>query len=114
MNPDLALLNVIRRAARAVTEHVGDYDRITFEADRKSLSAVLYEFVVMGEGVKRLSAEFRLAHPQVPWKRVAGMRDRVVHSFDEVDFDLVWDVIKVHAPSLIMVLDDLKAQESNT
>jgi uncharacterized protein with HEPN domain len=114
MNPDLDLLNVIRRAAQAIAEHVGDYDRITFEADRKSLSAVLYEIVVVGEGVKRLSAEFRLAHPQVPWKRVTGMRDRVVHSFDEVDSDLVWIVINVHAPGLITAVDDIKAQESKT
>jgi uncharacterized protein with HEPN domain len=42
------------------------------------------------------------------------MRDRVVHSFDEVDFDVVWKVIKVHAPSLVSALDSIKAQESKT
>ena len=112
MNPDLDFLNVIRQAALAAVAHVGDQERLSFEADRKSLSAVLYEIVVIGEGVKRLSPEFRSEHPEVPWKQIAGMRDRVVHSFDEVDLDLVWKVIKVHVPSLISDLDRIKALES--
>jgi uncharacterized protein with HEPN domain len=112
MNPNLDFLDVIRQAAVAVVAHVGDLERLSFEADRKSLSAVLYEIVVIGEGVKRLSPEFRSEHPEVPWKQIAGMRDRVVHSFDEVDLDLVWKVIKVHVPSLISDLDRIKAQES--
>jgi uncharacterized protein with HEPN domain len=69
MNPDLDFLNVIRQAASAAVAHVGDQERLSFEADRKSLSAVLYEIVVIGEGVKRLSPEFRSEHPEVPWKQ---------------------------------------------
>jgi uncharacterized protein with HEPN domain len=114
MNPDLDLLRVIKKAAEALVEHVRGYDQITFEAERKTQSAVLYEIVVVGEGVKRLSAEFRASHPEIPWKQIAGMRDRVVHLFDEVDLGLAWNVAQVHAPVLIVSLDRIAAEESNT
>jgi uncharacterized protein with HEPN domain len=114
MNPDLDFLNAIREAAMAVTQHVSGHDRISFEADRKTRSAVLYEIVVMGEGVKRLSPEFRANHPNVSWKQIAGMRDRVVHSFDEVDVGVVWNVTTLHAPSLVVTIDSIKALELNT
>jgi len=47
----------------------------------------------------------------VAWKRIAGMRDRVVHSFDEVDLRLIWDVAQSHAPQLILDLGQIEAQE---
>jgi uncharacterized protein with HEPN domain len=114
MNPDLDFLDVIREAALAPTGHISGHDRVSFGADRKTRSAVLYEIVVIGEAVKRLSPEFRANHLEVPWKQSAGMRDRVVHSFDEVSLGLAWDVAKVHAPELVEILDSIKAQESNT
>lgn len=115
MNLDLGYVARIREAAVALVEHVRGHTQASFEADRKTLSAVLYEIVVMGEGVKRLSSDFRDRHPEVPWKRVAGMRDRVVHSFDEVDLALVWEVVQVHAPRLIADLcrTEVREQETN-
>ncbi len=97
----------------ALVAHVRGYDQITFEAERKTRSAVLYEIVLIGEGVKRLSLEFRERHPEIPWKQIAGMRDRVVHSFDEVDLGVAWSVCQIHAPSLIGALAHIGTEESN-
>ena len=112
MNPDLDALKVIRDAATALVAHIRGYDEPTFEADRKTRSAVLYEIVVIGEGVKRLSPEFRAKHANIPWKQISGMRDRVVHSFDEVDFGMAWTVCQIHAPSLIVALDQIDRHDS--
>jgi uncharacterized protein with HEPN domain len=114
MDRDLDSLKLIRRAAEALVEHVRGYDESSFLAERKTQSAVLYEIVVMGEGVKRLSSEFGIDHPETPCKQIAGMRDRVVHSFDEVDLGIVWNVSQVHAPSLITTLVQIEDQGSNT
>ncbi len=54
----------------------------------------------MGEAVKKLSAETRGAHPDIPWKDIAGMRDRVVHDYFGVSLDVVWDVVVNHIPPL--------------
>ena len=113
MNPDLDALSVIRSAAEALVEHVAGYDQSAFEAERKVRSAVLYEIVVIGEGAKRLSPQFRERNPQIPWKQITGIRDRVVHSFDEVDLGMVWSVCQLHARSLIEALDRINVERSN-
>ena len=79
MNLDLDTIRHIRYATRAMIDHASGHDRTSFEADRKTSSAVLFEIVVQGEGVKRLSPGFRDRHPEVPWSQIAGMRDRLVH-----------------------------------
>jgi uncharacterized protein with HEPN domain len=111
MSVDLGYVETIREAAMALVEHVRDTSQVSFDLDRKTRSAVLYEIVVIGEGVKRLSVEFRARHPGVAWKRIAGIRDRVVHSFDEVDLRLIWDVVQSHAPKLVLDLGLIEAQE---
>jgi uncharacterized protein with HEPN domain len=67
--------------------------------------------VVIGEGAKRLSPEFRAKYPEVPRKLIAAMRDRVAHSFDEVDLGFVSNVTAIHAPSRIAALDNINPRE---
>jgi uncharacterized protein with HEPN domain len=102
----------MREAAWALIDHVAGQTRESFETERKTRSAVLFEIVVLGEGVKRLSLDLRSRYPAVPWGRISGMRDRLVHSFDQVDFDLVWNVTQIHVSSLLNELDQIIAQET--
>lgn len=51
---------------------------------------------IIGEATKNLSDDFRVQHPQVSWKRMAGMRDKLIHEYFGVDYDVVWDVIENH------------------
>ena len=54
---------------------MGRLDLPAFLADAKTQSAVLHQLLILGEAVKRLSAPFREAHPEIPWKEIAGSRD---------------------------------------
>jgi uncharacterized protein with HEPN domain len=81
--------------------------RAQFNADFKTQSAVLHQIIILGEAVKRLSTDFRQAHPSVPWNEIAGMRDRCVHGYDDVDLDIVWDVVSNHAPKVIAYLETI-------
>jgi uncharacterized protein with HEPN domain len=56
-------------------------DLSTFEADDKTASAVIRKFEIIGEAAKGVSDEIRLAYPEVPWKEMAGMRDRLIHFY---------------------------------
>jgi uncharacterized protein with HEPN domain len=114
MNSDLGYIKGMRQIAAAIVEHARGHSQDSLEADRKTRSAVLYEIVIIGEGVKRLSPEFKVRNPGVPWKQIAGMRDRVVHSFDEVDLRLVWNVVEVHVPRLLVDLAAIEAREQET
>lgn len=57
--------------------------------------------MVAGEGVKRLSPEVREAHPEIPWKRVAGLRDIIIHQYDFLKLEEIWRVIENEFPKLI-------------
>jgi len=111
MSLDLKTLVIIRDAARALIDHAAGLARVHFESDRKTRSAVLFEIILIGEGIKRLSPDLLGRYPKVPWSEVVGMRDRVAHSFDAIRFDMVWDVVEVHAPALLGDLDRIIAQE---
>jgi len=82
-----------------------------FIEDEKSYLAVLYEITIIGEVVKRLSPEFREFHWQIEWRQIAGMRDKLVHDYDQIKVDLVWQVVKDYIPQLLEYITPL-IQES--
>lgn len=61
----------------------------------------------MGEAAKRLSDAFRSSHPDLPWKMIAGMRDKLIHAYDEADMEEVWNTVTVDIPRLIPSLEAL-------
>ena len=74
--------------------------RSGFMADRKTQSAVLRELAVIGEAVKNLSPELVTAEPGVPWRQIAGTRDRLTHAYFKVDLDAVWAMVEQDLPAL--------------
>lgn len=65
-----------------------------FLRDRMTQDAVVRNLEIIGEAVKRLSPELRSEYADVPWKRVAGMRDKMIHDYFGVDWQLVWEVVE--------------------
>jgi uncharacterized protein with HEPN domain len=78
-----------------------------FEKDDKTISAVQHQILIIGEATKRLSTEFRNNHSNIPWKAMAGMRDILIHSYENADLDEIWKTIKVVMPELISKLSVL-------
>lgn len=70
----------------------------TFLTDKKTINAVLRSLEVMGEAAKRIPEELREKYPDIPWKRMAGMRDKLIHEYSSVDLEIVWTVIKEELP----------------
>jgi uncharacterized protein with HEPN domain len=71
-----------------------------FRADDKTTSAVIRKFEIIGEATKQIPDDIRWKYPDVPWKDMAGMRDRLIHFYFGVDYHLVWAAIKQRLPSL--------------
>jgi uncharacterized protein with HEPN domain len=97
---DIVMKDIIN-AAQLIAAFVDGLGKDDFIDDLKTRSAVLYQLTVIGEAVKRLSPEFRLAQTQVPWASMAGMRDHLVHAYDLVDWDEVWETATRDVPSLL-------------
>lgn len=111
MSRDSATLLDIMRAARLSVEFKGTIDKREFANDRKTQSAILHQLLVLGEAVKRLSGEFRTQHPGIPWKSIAGMRDKLIHGYDDVDLEEVWNVVSVEIPRLVSLFETLAPPE---
>jgi uncharacterized protein with HEPN domain len=87
---DVTLLDV-EKAGRLVVTFVDDMTKDMFLNDIKTQSSVLYQLTVLGAAVKRLSRDLRAQHPEIPWALIAGMRDHLIHGYDIVDWDEVWN-----------------------
>ncbi len=107
MRRDSATLLDIAEAARLVREFTRDTDRAAFMDDAKSISAVIHQITVIGEAVKRLSREFRESHPDIPWQDIAGMRDNLIHEYNDVNLEEVWKVATRDVPELLAYLQPL-------
>lgn len=107
MQRDEATLLDIVKAARLVSAFIQGMAKEDFLNDLKTQSSVLYQLIVMGEAVKRLSHEFRAQHPGIPWSLIAGMRDHLIHAYDTVDWDEVWKTATSDVPDLLAKMEPL-------
>ena len=69
--------------------------------------AVIRNFEIIGEAAKRFSETGKRKHPEIPWRRVAGLRDVLIHDYMGVDVQQVWKLIEVHLPVLRAAVEDL-------
>lgn len=108
MNPDVAYLEHIADAIRRIRIYTKD-GRGAFESDLLIQDGVIRNLEVIGEATKRLSANLRQSHPEVPWQRMAGMRGVLIHNYLGVDLRLVWDVVPHRLPELQIQIDSILA-----
>lgn len=79
-----------------------------FINDQKTLDAVVRNFEVLGEASNRILPEFQFENPQIPWKRLRGYRNRLIHEYFGVDYQIVWDIIQEDLGALIEELEEVK------
>jgi uncharacterized protein with HEPN domain len=67
---------------------------------------------IVGEAANRVSSETQRQHPEIPWPQIIGMRNRLIHGYDVVDYDLLWDTVREDLPPLISALEELLDSEA--
>jgi uncharacterized protein with HEPN domain len=110
MPRDRDALYDILDACRLILEYTEGMGYESFRASQMIKDAVLRRFEIIGEATNRLSAEFCQRHPDVPWQDMAGMRDRVIHGYDAVDWQIVWKAVHESVPELAKRLETILAE----
>jgi len=111
MKDDRVYLFHIQDALRQIRDYARDEESV-FLSDRKTQDATIRNFEIIGEAVKNLSEDMKGAYPEIPWRDIAAMRDKLIHEYFGVKLQLVWRTIQNNLPPFEQqVVDILKALE---
>lgn len=110
MKPDRVYLGHIRDAIRDVDRY-GSLGHDVFMAERMRQDAIIRKLEIIGEAVKHLSDRAKDSCPEIPWKQIAGMRDRLTHDYFGVDLTLVWVVVEQELATLRIAIETLLSDD---
>ena len=91
----------IIESARMACSYVADIERDDFVRNVQLQDAVIRRIEILGEAARRVSAQFREQHPEIPWSDMIGVRNWLAHGYDDVDLDLVWVTVQEEVPELL-------------
>ncbi len=103
-------LDDIQRSMDLALSFTIDMSLADFRDDEKTQYAVVRCLEIVGEAAKRIPEEFRQSHPDIPWKSMAGMRDRLIHGYDVVDSEIVWITVRDTIPAILQKIAQLTGE----
>jgi uncharacterized protein with HEPN domain len=95
--------------AREATRMSQGHTRAELDQNRMLELALVRLVEIVGEAAARVSAGGRATYSEIPWQRIVGMRNRIVHGYDEVDLDVLWNTMTEDLPPLIAMLERIEA-----
>lgn len=105
---DIEYIKHIINAIQLIKQYTKDLQKDEFIKNNEKQDAVIRELAVIGEASKNISDSFKVKNNFIEWKKLAGVRDIVVHQYFNIDLDIIWDIIKYDLPELKKKLETIK------
>ena len=106
---DADRLRHMLEAARKAVAFARGHGRADLDADEQLTLSLVHLLEIIGEAAGKVSPDFRQQHPEIPWTRVSGIRNRLIHGYFDIDLDIVWETTTTRLPELIAQLTPLTA-----
>jgi uncharacterized protein with HEPN domain len=103
----------IEEAIRRISSYAAGLTYESFLLDTKTQDAIVRNLEIIGEAAKSISDRLRAEHPAIPWRNMAGLRDRLIHDYFGVSFDVVWEIVTNDLPKVVDPLKKLLDQEAS-
>lgn len=103
------LVNDMVDSCHKILEYCGDMSFDEFLSDPKTIDAVIRNFEIIGEAANRLPESFKDQHTDIDWHRIRGFRNRIVHDYMGIDYEIVWEIKTYYLPTLINVLNNIES-----
>jgi len=117
MTPRRLYSDYIRDILDAVTKATSFVTGMTFDAfakDARTSFAVIRAPEIIGEAARQIPADLRAAHPQVPWRAMTGIRDKLIHQYFGVDLEVIWRTVHEDLPPLLASLESVQVELDRT
>ncbi|WP_420401652.1 DUF86 domain-containing protein [Flagellimonas sp.] len=103
---DSLLIADMLESAQKVISYTKGISYEGFEADDKTVDAVIRNFEIIGEAANRLGEKFKADNPEIEWDQLRGFRNRIVHEYFGIDLEIVWQIIQDDLDKLVMLLKE--------
>jgi len=102
---DITRMRHMLDAVQKAIEFTQNCERADLDKDEKLALSIVRLLEVLGEAAKNISSHCRDAYPEIPWRQIAGTRDRLIHGYFDIDLDIVWKIVSVDLPPLATQLE---------
>ena len=105
-DPELLVEDMLD-ALRKIDSYTAGMDHSAFLQDEKTVDAVVRNLEVLGEAARQIPDAFAARHTQVPWRKITGLRNRIVHDYFGLDLEIIWQIVQNDLPALRAMLEKL-------